>query len=194
MNAETLKALGLSPAMIEDRVVESAVERLLEERLSDEDGRPAGTVTTRLAERMKKTLQERADAAVDKWAQEVVLPRLDEMIANVTLQETNRWGEVKKELKPVTLKEYLVQRAEEYLTDRVDERGKRIEKGAYQYEKGETRLQQLVAKHFRDVVSGALSDAVVEANKILCESLEKTAKIQLGEIAAKLRVDVSVGR
>lgn len=175
MNEITLESLGLTRDDICDRVV----DRLCGELGSYEDfeGQVQGKV------------REAVDAAVSKMADEHILPNVHQYLENLCLQETNRWGEAKG--KPVTFIEYLVQRAEAWMTEKVDYQGKaKTERDSYSWRENGTRVEFMIHEHLQYSISTAMKQALADANKTIVGGLQEAVKVKLNEIARKLKVEV----
>ena len=187
----SIEDLGLSPEELADRVVERCVERLLSSVGLDEDGetheRPSA-----LKQRLDERVRVRLDEAVVAIAGKNVLPHIPEYVENLCLQETNRWGE--KTGQPVTFTEYLVQRAEAYLTEQVDFSGKAKGQDSYSWKGTQTRLTHIVHQHLHYSIETAMKQAVAEANKVIGVGLQEAVRLKLQEVVEKLQVNVSTGR
>ena len=93
-DAELLKAVGLSPEELKDRLVNELANRI---QAGDADWAGIGQDLTALVE-------SQVNETVQRLAEEHVLPKVNEYIENLCLQETNKWGEKKGE--PVSFVEY----------------------------------------------------------------------------------------
>jgi hypothetical protein len=183
--------LGLSKEELQERVIESLCDRLLSGR-GGEDGDTFYDSPMKRA--LDKAIHAHIDGAVAKMAEEHVLPRVTEMVENITLQATNQWGEKKGE--PMSFVEYMVQRADAYLREEVDYEGqsKEEKRDSYGWKKYGTRAAALVHKHLHYRVEEAMKAALANANHAIVGGLEETVKIKLQEVAAALKVEVKTGR
>lgn len=194
MSAETftLEQLGLEPEDLQQRLVVTIASSLMERTAHDEDGVISRTVPTRFANELRDKLHTAIDEQVAAIAEEHIIPRVGELIENATLQGTTEWGE--KTGEPLTFTQYLVQRAEAYLTEPVDYDGKSVERSRYSGSKQQTRVTYLVDKHLHNAIGSAMKDAVKNANQVLGDALAETAKIKLSEIAEQLQVKIEPRR
>lgn len=188
MNGFSLESLGFTKAELQQRVIDQIVEQIMHEPEEDEDG---GTFLRRSEFRvlLDKQIKAHIDATVSRLAEQHVLPNVSQYIENLCLVETNTWGEKVKE--PVTFIEYLVKRAEAYLTEKVSFEGKaKSEANGYSWSGTQSRVTYLINRHLHYSIETAMKDAVAKANAVLVSGLQETAKIKLAEIAQKLTVTV----
>ena len=189
-----LETLGITREELAEKMISRAVENLLAEivEYTDHEGEDAtARRASPFARIMEQRIKERIDAEITRIAEAHVLPNLTDKIENLIIQETNQYGE--KVGKPTTFIEYLIGRAETYLTEKVDHDGKsKGEAGSYGWTGAQTRVTHIVHRHLQHSIAIAMQDAVKNANKLLVEGLQETARIKLGEIAASLKVNVAV--
>jgi hypothetical protein len=131
---------------------------------------------------------ERVHQAIDDIAAKNVLPNVASYVENLTLQETNKWGE--KTGSPLTFVEYLVQRAEHYITEKVDFQGRAKGQDSYSWNGTQTRITYLVHEHLQYSIDTAMKDALKAANGNIVKGLEETVKLKLREIANGMNVKV----
>lgn len=177
-----LSELGLSKQELTDRVVEAIAEHFL----SDDD-------YSRLIDaKVNKMVVEQIDAAVEQLGDKIVGPRVAEMVETQCLQATNHWGE--KTGDPLTFIEYLVQRAEGYLTEKVNHNGESREEArdTYQFKGAQTRVAHMVDAHIQYSISVALKKALESVNSQISQGIAETVKTQLAEILERLSVGVLV--
>lgn len=188
-----LELLGMTREELQGRVVERISDALMNEQVDawdDDTGQEyKDTVEKRAMTSLKKLIRARIDGKIEQLARQHIIPRIGEMIESLTLQETNKWGEKKKQ-EPVTFVEYLVARAEEYLREPVDYEGKPQGSGSSYSKKDQTRLTWLVHQHLSSSIASAMRDAVKTVNDTLVPALHETCKMQLKEIAGKLKIRV----
>ena len=177
----TLEALGISKEKIEQAVVETLCETFVEENslLSE----------SKLSQKVAEAIQEAIDAKVDEVAITCIIPKVSEMVEACVLQETNKWGE--KIEKPLTFVEYMVSRAEHYITEEVNYEGKsRREDSGCGWRKNQARLSFLIEKHLHYEIERAMKEALLTVNSSIAEGLEKTVKIKIQEVLSSLKVAV----
>jgi hypothetical protein len=187
---DLLEQLGLSKEELQERVINTIADKMLSEEGFDEDGNEL-----RLESRMQKTIRERIrtriDAKVTEIADASILPRVTEMVENLVLQETNKWGE--KTGEKLTFTEYLVKRADHYLREEVDRNGQSKDEIRYSsdWRKDSTRIMHVVHGYLSHNVERALKEAVENANKSIAGGLEGAVKLALDNIVENLKVSVS---
>lgn len=184
----TLESLGLTQDDIQERVIERLCEQVLSGKGWDEDGNEFyqdSKFKQQLDERIKKQVEENINAIAAKH----VLPNVAQFVENLTLQETNKWGEKKGE--KVTFVEYLVQRAEAYIQEQVDYDGKgKGEKDSYNWSARTTRIAYLVHQHLHYHIETAMKQALATANGAIVGGLEAAVKAALQQALAGLKVGV----
>ena len=184
----TLAELGLTQEELRERVIDRMAEQLLGEKSFDEDG--AETVSSsRLKQQLEKKIVSHVEATIAHLAEVHVLPSVSRYIEDLTLQETTKWGEKKGVV--MTFREYMVQRAENYLREVVNYEGTtKADCGSYAFNGNQTRITYLVHKHLQYTIESAMKEAVNNVNRVMGEALAETCKIQLENIASSLKVNV----
>lgn len=186
--ALTLEALGLSQESLADRLVDRLAEGLLSSLDYDEDGHSFRGESP-FATKLNRMVKDRLGALVLDLGEKHVLPKVNEMVEGLVLQETNRWGE--KVGQPVTFIEYLTQRADAWMREEVDYGGKaKAEGDSYSWRKAGTRVSWVIDRHLQHSIETAMKGAVASANQSIIGGLQETVKIKLAEVAAALKVEV----
>lgn len=183
-----LETLGLDKEKLADMVVERVAERLLSGYDIDEGGE-AHSRPSRFQEALQAQIKERINSAVDDLASKHVLPKLQENIDNLVLQETSRWGE--KVAPPKSFVEYMVERAENYIREEVDFQGKNKEQGGYNWSKKTTRISFIINSHLQYHIENAVKQALAGANAAIVGGLEGAVKVALQNATAALKVAVT---
>ena len=189
MDIKTLEALGISPEALGDRIVDQAVEVLLNTCGFDPDTEQE----TRYESRFKKAIEARIQKAVDEkiaaLAAVHLIPRVGEMIEKADMRQTNRYGE--PQTPPMTFKEYIAARAESYMAEDVDSQGKNKAEGDYRWRASGPRLTVLMRMYIKDTMEKAAKEAVTDVNKVIAKNIEKAAKDAIASAAGALKVTVS---
>jgi hypothetical protein len=192
MSTLTIESLGLSKDDIADRVVDRLVDTMLHGYSLDQDGEEVAENTKFKAE-IQERVKKRIDQAIDEIAGKHVLPNVAQYLETFCLQATNQWGEKKGER--VTFVEYLVQRAEAYMAEKVNYAGKsKSEDGGYSWSANTTRVAYMIDKHLQYSIETAVKTALSEANKQIAGGLVGAVKVQLENALANIRVGVAVGK
>lgn len=105
------------------------------------------------------------------------------------MMQTNRYGEPKGE--PMTFKEYIAYRAENYMSEDVDYHGKSKSEGDYNWRSCGPRLTVLMRNYIKDSMEAAAKSAVTDINKVIANNIEKAAKDAIALTAANIKVAVS---
>ena len=184
----TLESLGLSQEALADRLVEKMAEGLLTSLNYDEDGYEFRGEAP-FARHLNKMVKDRLNALVEDLGNKHVLPKVNEMVENLVLQETNKWGE--KKGSPVSFKEYLVQRAEAYMQEKVNFEGKsQPESNSYGWSGTQTRVAHMIHQHLHFEIANAMKKALGDVTTTIAKSLHETVRIKLNEAAANMKVEV----
>lgn len=189
----TLESLGLSGEELQERIIEKACERLLSNPFySYEDGQQYEYIgDSPFCKEIDKRIKDNIEKRFDQIAQEHILPHITERIQNLIVHQTNEYGEKKGE--SMTLVEYLVEKAEDFMLEEVDyngnPKGKRMSWERMDPEK--TRLAHQIHQYLHNHIEKAMKEVVGSANKTISEALAETCKIQLTNISNKLKVAVT---
>jgi DNA-binding transcriptional regulator YiaG len=179
-----LEALGFTQEELQERVVDRCCSQVLSGVTYDEEGEEIDTDSA-FARKLDEKIRAHIDSAVTAICDKHVLPLVTERIEGLVLQETNKWGE--KVGEPVTFVEYLVKRAENYLTEKVTYDGKAPD----HYSKAtQTRITQMIDQHLHYHISTAMQQALTTANSAIVEGIQETVRLKLSEFAAALKVTV----
>lgn len=189
---ESLESLGFTKEDLQERVVEQICAQVLAGKTYDEDGNEEW-VDSRFKQKIDERVKAQIEASIAAMAEKHVLPNVAQYVENLTLQQTNQWGEAKG--KKVTFLEYLVQRAEAYIQEQVDYDGKsKSEKDSYNWTGRTTRIAYLVNAHLHYHIETAMKEALKNANSVIVGGLEAAAKAGLQQALAGLKVDVKTAR
>lgn len=184
----TLESLGLDQDKLADKLVDRLAQNMLTSIGYDEDG-DDWFGTSPFAKKLNDMVKARLDRVVSELADKHVLPRVNEMVEGLVLQQTNQWGE--KVGKTVTFIEYLTQRADMWMREEVNYEGKvKGENGSFSWNKKGTRVEFLIDKHLQYNIERAMLAAVGEAHKSITEGLKEAVNIKLGQIAVQLKTEV----
>lgn len=186
----TLESLGITKEELSERIVKRLTDGLLfqEEQTADEDGVLCSYSTeSEFAAKLQEMVREKVDAAVTDVASRTVVPQITDIIENFAIQRTNEWGEKKGE--PFTFVEYLVKRAEAFMSEPVNSDGKTKEEvsGSW-YGSKTTRIAYMIDKHLHYSIQSAMQDALAAANANIVEGIKKAVEMKLAEIKTSLTV------
>ena len=120
-------------------------------------------------------------------------PRIEQAVESLVLQETNKWGEANKP--PMTCREFLLARAENYLTEKVSYEGKSKEESqVYSWSPSQTRITHMIDRHLHYNSEAALKGALATFNKELSGGLTETVRMKFEELAGNMKISVGLGR
>lgn len=195
MDIETLKSLGLDIETLGDRIVDQAVDALLNSTGFNPETETETRYISKFQREIDARIKDAVDAKISALAELHIVPRVGELIEKANMTRTNTFGE--KTSPPMTFKEYLAYRADEYMTEDVDRDGdskRDLEsRGAstYNWKKRGPRLTILMSLHIKDELERATKAAVTDVNKALAESLQKAATDAIKATADNLKVDIT---
>jgi hypothetical protein len=183
----SLESLGLTVEQMQERLVEAMIDRFLTSTVSDEDGEPVI-----VASHFKTAIQSSITKRVDETVERLIAPALEGSITSYIdgfmIPQTNAYGEPKRE--PETITEYIVRRAQEYLTEGVDWQGKskREKRGdSYNHRDETTRVAFLIDKRLNEEIEKAMKEALKNANDAITNGLKSAVAHELNKINAKLK-------
>jgi len=157
----------------------------------DEDGEEY-PCNSSFARKLDAKVQEHVDAKMQAIAETHVLPNVSEFIEELVLNETNQWGERKG--KTWTLTEFMVEKCNRYMMEKVDWQGHTKANGGYNWSGKLTRLEWMVSKFLDDRINEAVKLWMKTAAESLGKSIEDTVKDQLAVVTKKLKVAVAIDR
>lgn len=185
----TLDSLGISKDSVEEKLIAHLAQEVLTEIQYDHDDDSEYRAKSALAKKLDTIIKQHIDTTINALAQKHVLPNVSSYIENLTLQTTNQWGE--KRGQPVTFIEYLTQRAEAYMQEKVNYEGKsKDEAGAYSWSGTQTRITHMVHTHLHYSIETAMKQALLIATSGIAAGLQETVKTKLTEVSQKLRMEV----
>lgn len=188
MTELTLEALGLSRDEIIDRMVDRLTEKMLRESVMDGSGDLVDVGYSPFAQVIHDRVMAKIDQAVEDIAARNVLPNVASYVEKLTMQETNKWGE--KTGQKLTFTEYLVKRAEAWITEPVDYQGKPKGTDSYSWRVHGTRIGHMIHEHLDHQIQTAIKQALTELNSRVAKGLHETVRVQLAEVLEKLKVEV----
>jgi hypothetical protein len=184
----TLEALGFTKEEVFQRVVDTIVRDLTQSRYEDEDG-DHYFGESEFKRGVDKAVRKAIDAKVTAVADTHITPRVSELIDNVTLQQTNSWGE--KTGSPVTFTEYLVQRAEAYMVEPLSFDGKtKGESSSYGWSAKTTRVAYMVDRHLHYSIDTAMKKALADANTTIAKGLNDAVTTAIKNITVQVKTEV----
>jgi len=188
-----LEQLGMTQEELRERLMSSLVERMLTETVfsMDEDGDEVQFERKRkFVDEIEKRVLKASNEKIDELFNKHILPQVSLMIDNIVIQNTNSYGEKKGE--PITFLEYLVKRANEYITETVNYDGKtKAQVGSYNSFSGkQTRIAYMIDQHLQYSIGEAMKRAINTANEQFADGLAEACKIQLRQLINKLNVKI----
>ena len=186
----TLESLGISKDELADRAVKQVVDSLLKSNSVDPEDGGECTTPTRFQSELQEAIRKSITKSVNDIADRVVLPNVNKQIESVVLAQTNQWGE--RTSKPaLTFTEYLIDRAEKYMTEKVSFEGKsKDESGGYSWSGTQTRVSHMIDKYLHYSIETAMKAALANANSAIVSGIHETVKIKLEEVSSSLKVSV----
>jgi len=182
-----LESLGFTEQQLFDRVVECVCDRILHTEESDEDGERYVS-ESRFIKELNAELTRRINTAVTEIANRHVQPTVEKYIEDLRLTETNKWGE--NAGSTMTFIEYLVKRAESYMTEMVDFNGKTRAENSYNWHGTQTRITHMIHKYLHYHIENFAKAALATANSAIVSGIQKAVELKLAEVQEGLQVTV----
>lgn len=177
-DSTALGLLGLTQEELRDQVIDRAAHMLRDDTYDN----VSGELRRKFADLVRLDL----DALVRSYADEKILPLIKDRVQDLVLQSTNGWGE--KTGEPVTFVEYMIKRAEAWITDKVDYNGKKPE---YSSTGVQTRIAWMVESHLHHQIKTAMETALKDANTAIAKGLYETVRLKLNEVLASIKIGVT---
>ena len=176
---EISKTFGITEDELLDRMIAHLLE--VDGAISLED----------LEHSLSGRIQTIVEAAVDRMADEEVVPMVEEIIGNFVLQETTTWGEKKGEA--MSLTEFIVQRSETWIREEVNREGKsRSEYGnSYNWRGRSSRMEWLMEKKLDRAVESAMEKIISTANEQLAGGLKAAIVAHMNQMTKRISVKVT---
>lgn len=178
MTENILETIGLTKEEMADRVAERIANSLIEERI--------------FADALRKKVEGLVGESIEKIALQHVAPDFPALVETMLLQNTNRWGESKGA--PLTFREYLTEKAEEFLREPVDMDGKTKRDGGSFYGATTSRVMYMIHKHLHHEIGRTIEACMKDANSQLVAGLQQGIKIKLEQLLSSLKIKTEVGR
>lgn len=189
MDIKSLEALGISVESLEERIVDQAVEALLNATGYDPENDHEVRYESRFKREIEKRIQDAVDAKISALANEHLVPKVGEMIESLTFQKTNNYGEPKGE--PLTFTEYIASRAEVYMSEKVDSQGRGKEEcGSYDFRPNGPRLTVLMKLYIQEHLNACAKAAVTDINKVIAQNIQKAATDAIALASTNIVVSV----
>lgn len=179
MNENDLAELGLTKEDVLNRLVERLSESFIN---SDEE------YGSDFQQRLELSIKNQVDEKLNATLTAHVLPKITTMVDEISLQETNRWGE--KLGTKLTFIEYLTQRADAYIREEVNFRGKTQAEDSYSWQKSSTRIAYMIHEHLQYSISRAMESALGNVHSSVRKGLEEAVKTALAEIKVSVNTTV----
>lgn len=182
----TLEALGFTKEEIEKKLLDILCENILTSTGYDaEDGDYQENSV--FLKKIEQKVKECIDNKINEIAEKHIAPKVSEMLQNIVLQETNKWGE--KKGVQMTFVEYMISRAEKYLLEKVDYEG-RDQEGRYYWKADQTRITNLIHRQLSCGIENAIKETFKTITSTAGQGLLETAKMKLSEIANSLKFEI----
>jgi hypothetical protein len=187
VTALTIEALGITKEEAAERVIQKIADSILYNEEYDEDGNPFRGEAS-FAREVDKAIRVRIDEEVKRLGDTEIEPKIASLIDGICLQATNDWGEAKGE--KVSFREYLVRRAEAYMTEPVDYNGKPKGTDSFSWTARTTRVAHMIHQHLHYEIERAMKEALGNLNSTVAKGLHEATRLALNEVIGGLKVKV----
>lgn len=192
MDTKTLKTLGIDLKELEEKIVEQAVQALLNETGFDEDGELTGIYETRFSKAIQAQVMKAVDAKIEQIAAELIVPRVGELIEKCDMTLRNRFGEPKTP-EPTTFREYIAARAEEYMSEDVNCHGKsKREDDSYGWKRSGPRVLVLMRNYIQSTLEAHAKNAVSDINAVVAAAMTKASAEAIAKVRDGVKVSIAV--
>lgn len=189
MDAKMIEMLGLSQEELRTRVVNKIAHDLMSAGYTDENGEECAFDSAILKD-LRRCIDETVSERVESYGETHVKPNLVKFIDGMMIQPTNAWGE--KKSPAMTFTEFMIKKAEEYVHEKVDYKGKTKGEDSFGWSASQTRLAHMMHEHLAHNIDQAVKVALRSVNESVGKAIADTAKIKLDEIVKGLQVAVKV--
>lgn len=188
-----LQELGFTQEELQNRVVDGIIKQILSTTRYNPDQDYEFESDSDFKRKLDEQIKNQVTNTINSIAEANVLPNVNKYIEELVLQKTNQWGE--KTGQPVTFIEYLVERANTYITEEVNHEGKSREENknsGYSWNKNTTRISYLINTHLQYSIKTAVEQMLKSANSQIAKGIEDAIKIQMASILEKIKVETKV--
>lgn len=170
--------LGMTDKELREQVIERAAEKLRESIDQGDYGH------------LDRIVKEATDKAVSRYIEKSIVPLVEKNIEAITFQATNQWGEARGGTR--TFREYILERAEAWLQEKVDFNGKPKGTDGYSWHPHQTRIAHMIHEHLHWNIKNAVEGMLKSANEHIVGGIQETVKIKLAEIQTALSIQTKV--
>jgi hypothetical protein len=183
----SIESLGITNEELIERVVTRIVEATTQTKRWDEDD-DEYIQDSPIAEKLAKFAEDKLAEKVEQIGNETVVPQVGALIEQVCLTKTNQWGE--KVGKELTFKEFLVDKALDFMHEPVNYNGKTRSQDSYSWSKHSTRLAYLIDNHIHSTLDYAVKKALSDFNTEVGKSLTKAVEESIAKVTKGIKVNV----
>lgn len=186
MNDETFALLGLSKEELQSRVVDQICERVLSSvGIDDEGGEHSYPSQVRV--RLQAAAKKQIDDALNDFADKFIVPGISKHLETLVLQPTSQYGE--KKGTPQTFLEYLTRRAEEWLGEKVNEKGQTRKEDSYSFKEHSTRAVWIIDQQLQKKLSDMMTGQIAATHAQLGQVMQDTIKSVFERTFSNLKVE-----
>lgn len=179
-----IEDLGLTKEELLDVLAQKIIDK---SELDDYDYRES--IIEKAEKNMQKMIQEAVKDSVENIGDEVVKPRIDELVEGHCIQRTTSYGEAIGE--EMTFKEFLIQCAQDYMAAPVDSSGQTKKESSYtSWRQSSNRLSFLIDKKIGDAIRFGVDAALKDIKSDLGKALSDQIKVSVNKITSGIEVKV----
>lgn len=176
----SLEELGLTKEKLTNMLLEQLVDKFLED---------ASTLEKKFDETVKKHIEEEVTEIFDNRFEGITSNLFKEYLDNFRFTQTNKWGETKKP--PMTVTEFLENRAGEYLGEKVNSDGlteEQCRRKSRIFQPIGSRLMWAIDKYLESQLQDHLKRLLSEANSQIAEGLKTAINEQMKIVLSRLKI------
>lgn len=173
--------LGISQDELREQIVERASQKLTDYVIETEGD------SLQNLQPAHNTIEKIVGEQVDTFIENELRPVVEKGVENVIFDFTNQYGEKKGQ--SLTFREYLVQRAEEYLTEKVNYDGKSKREDSMA-RPTQPRITYMIDRMIHSRIEKAMKDAIEDFDRMLQQGLSATVNQKLSEIAKNTKISI----
>lgn len=181
----SLEAFGFTKEELQQRIVDQCVEQVMRSVGMDDEG-AAHSYQSSISQKIQAKAKKQIDDALNEFTAKFLTPSISTYLETLSLQPTSIYGEKKGQ--PQTFLEYLTQRSQEWLSEKVNEKGESYKDNSYSWKEHSTRGAWLIDSHLKARITEMLVGGITQTHQALAKSMEAEVKAAFQKVFSTLSV------